>query len=47
MLVEGAQRQRHVLPGAEQVAELEVDELRLDLVGPLERPSRIGRTLSM
>ena len=36
-LVERAQRQRHVLPAPEQVAELQVDELRLGLPGPLDR----------
>src|SRR5213075_830114 len=36
-LVERTQRQRHVLPASEQVAELEVDELRLRLPGPLDR----------
>src|SRR5437667_388813 len=36
-LVEGRKRQGHVLPAPEQVAELEVDELRLGLARPLER----------
>ena len=35
--VEGRERQRHVLPRAEQVAELEVDHRRLRLTRPLER----------
>jgi hypothetical protein len=36
-LVEGRQRQRHVLPRPEQVAELEVDHLRARLARPFER----------
>ncbi len=36
LFAEGSQRQRHVLPLAEQVAELEVDHLCLRLGGPLE-----------
>ncbi len=45
-LVECPQRQRHVLPATEQVAELEVDELRLGLAGPLERLARGGGFLA-
>src|SRR5205823_8008949 len=39
-LVEGADRQRHVLPRAEQVAELQVDHLRARLARPVERLAR-------
>ena len=42
-LVEGGDRQRHVLPGPEQVAELEVDHLRRRLACPLERFPGVGR----
>ena len=45
-LVERAQRQRHVLPAPEQVAELQVDELRLGQPGPLDRLFRRGRFLA-
>ena len=42
-LVERRDRQRHVLPGAEQVAELEIDHLRGRLARPLEGLARVGR----
>jgi hypothetical protein len=35
-LVEGGERQGHVLPGPEEIRELEVDHLRLDVTTPLE-----------
>ena len=41
-LVERGDRQRHVLPGSEQVAELEVDHLRGRLASPLQRFARVG-----
>src|SRR5438093_752758 len=42
-LVERGDRQRHVLPGPQQVAELEVDHLRRRLACPFERFARVGR----
>ncbi len=45
-LVERSRRQRHVLPGAEQVAELEIDHRRLGLRRPLERLARIRQRLA-
>ena len=41
-LVERRQRQRHVLPRPEQVAELQVDQLRLRAPRPFERLPRLG-----
>jgi hypothetical protein len=45
-LVERAQRQRHVLPGAEQVAELQVDHRDARLSGPLEGLARVRQRLA-
>ena len=43
---ERAQRQRHVLPRPEQVAELEVDHRDARLGGPLERLAGVGQRLA-
>jgi hypothetical protein len=45
-LVEGSNRQRDVLPGAEQVAELEIDHRGARLARPLERFARVGQRLA-
>jgi len=42
-LVERADRQRHVLPRPEEVAELQVDHLRRRLTGPLQCLACVGR----
>ena len=45
-LVEGPDRQRHVLPGAEQVAELEIDHGRARLSRPFERLAGVRQRLA-
>ena len=43
---EGSQRQRHVLPGSEEVAELEVDHRDPRLGRPFERLAGVGQRLA-